>query len=170
MNGAATVIAIAYGAVVLIGTLVAIFIAASTRGGRALDERQAAEREKGWLLIAVTILAALLFATIWFVPYGKSGSGGMVVHVTAQQFAWQVQPARLPAHKKIEFLLTSKDVSHGFGVYDPRGHFVVQVQVVPGKTQKLVRTFERPGRYQILCLEFCGFGHHGMVGTFEVAP
>jgi len=170
VNGTATLIAIAYGAVTLIGTIVAILVAASTRGKRALDEHQAAEREKGWLLIALTILVALLFATIWFVPYGKGGSGGIVVRVTAQQFAWQLRPSRFPAHRKIEFQLTSTDVNHGFGVYDPRGHFVVQVQVVPGKTQKLVHTFDRPGRYEILCLEFCGFGHHGMIGTFEVTP
>lgn len=170
MNGTATLIALAYGAVTVVGTIVAIFVAASTRGRRALDERQAAEREKGWLLIALTILVALLFGTIWFVPYGKGGSGGMVVRVTAQQFAWQLQPSRFPAHRKIEFRLDSKDVNHGFGVYDARGHFVLQVQVAPGKTQKVVHTFDKPGRYEILCLEFCGFGHHGMIGTFEVTP
>jgi len=53
-------------------------------------------------------------------------------------------------------------VNHGFGIYDPHGHFVVQVQVVPGKTQKLVHTFSTPGRYRILCLEFCGLDHHLM--------
>jgi cytochrome c oxidase subunit 2 len=168
VNSTATLIAIAYGAVTVVGTIIALLIAFSTRSRRALDERKSAEREKTWLLVVVTVLATLLFATIWFVPYGKSGNGAFVVDVTAQQFAWQLKPASVPAHRSIEFRLTSKDVNHGFGVYDDRGHFVAQVQVVPGKTQKLVHTFERPGRYQILCLEFCGFGHQVMQGSFEV--
>lgn len=168
MNSTATLIAIAYGAVTVVGTIIAILIAFSTRSRRRLDERKVAEREKTWLFVMLALLAALLFSSIWFVPYGKSGNGAVVVNVTAQQFAWQVSPASVPAHRSIEFRLTSKDVNHGFGVYDSRGHFVVQVQVVPGKTQKLVHTFDRPGRYQILCLEFCGFGHQIMQGSFEV--
>ena len=170
MNGTATLIAIAYGIVTVIGTLVAVVVAASTRGRRALDVRKAAEGEKAWLFVSLAMLGVLLFVTIWFVPYGASDAGGRVVHVTAQQFAWQVNPSAFPAHEKIAFLLTSKDVNHGFGIYDDRDHFVAQVQVVPGKTQKLVHTFDRPGTYRILCLEFCGVGHHVMQGTFEVTP
>jgi cytochrome c oxidase subunit 2 len=170
VNGTATLIAVAYGAVTVIGTIVAILVAASTRGRRPLDVRKAAEGEKAWLFVSLLILGALLFATIWFVPYGASDAGGRVVHVTARQFAWQLNPSAFPAHKKIAFLLTSKDVNHGFGIYDDRDHFVVQVQVVPGKTQRLVYTFDRPGTYRILCLEFCGVGHHVMQGSFEVTP
>ena len=28
--------------------------------------------------------------------------------------------------------------------------------------------FERPGVYEVLCLEYCGVLHHGMVGAFTV--
>jgi cytochrome c oxidase subunit 2 len=170
VNGTATLIAIAYGAVTVIGTIVAVLLAASTRSRRALDERKAAEGERVWLFVSLAMLGALLFGTIWFVPYGASDAGARVVHVTAKQFAWQITPPAFPAHRKIEFLLTSDDVNHGFGIYDNRDHFVVQVQVVPGKTQKLVYTFDRPGTYRILCLEFCGIGHHVMQGSFEVTP
>jgi cytochrome c oxidase subunit 2 len=170
VNGTATLIAIAYGTVTVIGTIVAVLVAASTRSRRTLDEGKAAHGERAWLFVMLATLGALLFATIWFVPYGTSDAGGRVVRVTARQFAWQVSPATFPAHQKIAFVLTSKDVNHGFGIYDDRGHFVAQVQVVPGKTQKLVHTFDRAGTYRILCLEFCGFGHHVMQGSFEVTP
>ena len=75
------------------------------------------------------------------------------------------EPCRRTA--QIEFRLTSEDVNHGFGDLRPRDRLVAQVQVVPGKTQKLVHTFEQPGHYQILCLEFCGFGHALMQGDFH---
>jgi cytochrome c oxidase subunit II len=33
---------------------------------------------------------------------------------------------------------------------------------------RLVYTFARPGRYRVLCLEYCGLAHHGMNSEFEV--
>ena len=55
-----------------------------------------------------------------------------------------------------------------FGVYDDEHRLVFQAQVVPGKTQKVVHTFRRPGHYQVLCLEFCGLKHHEMLSTLRV--
>lgn len=41
---------------------------------------------------------------------------------------------------------------------------------MPGYVNRLVHTFDRPGRYRLLCLEFCGVVHHDMVAEFEVTP
>ena len=68
----------------------------------------------------------------------------------------------------VVFELTSADVNHGFGVYDADGVLLFQVQVIPGDVQEIVHTFERPGTYEILCLEYCGAAHHLMRNTFEV--
>jgi cytochrome c oxidase subunit 2 len=171
VGSTAILIALAYGGVTLVAAVLAFLVAFSTRGGRPIDARKYAERERGWLLIVVVILAALLAATIWFVPYGAGGggrSGDVVVYVTARQFGWQIDPPQVPVSRKIEFRLVSRDVNHGFGIYDDRGRFVAQVQVVPDKTQRLVHTFARRGRYTVLCLEFCGYAHHLMQGQFEV--
>ena len=172
MGSTAVLIAVAYGLVTIAGIGLAVALASSTRGRRApIDERRLAHRERGWLYVVIAILLALLFTTIWFTPYGQSGtSGDIVVNVDSRQFLWVVKPNTIPADRQIEFRLTSDDVNHGFGIYDPHNHFVAQVQVVPGKTQKFVHTFKRPGHYQILCLEFCGFGHALMRGTFTVTP
>ena len=116
-------------------------------------------------------LAALLLATIFFIPYGKTAPrDAQVVRVTGVQFAWSLQPATIRAGKPVDFRLTSKDVNHGFGVYDAEDRLVFQVQVVPGKTQGYVHTFHRAGNYRILCLEFCGIGHHLMEGSLTVTP
>ena len=146
-------------------------LAVSTRGSRRpVDEQRLVHRERNWLYIVIAILLALLFATIWFTPYGHGGtnSGDIVVRVSSRQFFWRVQPNTFPADRAIAFKLTSADVNHGFGIYDASEHLVAQVQVVPGKTQTLVHTFHKPGHYRILCLEFCGFGHALMQGTFTV--
>ena len=171
MNGTQVLIAVTYGVVTLVAVILGLMLAASTRGSRPpVDERRLAHRERAWLYVVITILLALLFATIWFTPYGQGGTkhGDVVVHVDSKQFFWRVQPNTFPANREIEFKLTSLDVNHGFGIYDPDDKLVAQVQVVPEKTQTLVHTFDKPGHYRILCLEFCGFGHALMRGTFTV--
>jgi cytochrome c oxidase subunit 2 len=149
--------------VVVLSIIVAVGLWRSTAGGPKPVSAHLAERERTWLGIVAALLFALLVATIWFTPYGQSTPpDAQVVRVTGQQFAWTLSPAHVRAGKPVEFLATSTDVNHGFGVYDAHGNFVVQVQVVPGKTQKLVHTFSKPGHYRILCLEFCGLDHHLM--------
>jgi cytochrome c oxidase subunit II len=164
----ALVITISYAVVVVIGVALAIGVWSSTRSRRPLDSRRLAERERAWLLVVVALLVGLLLATIWFTPYGQSASSAQVVNVVARQFVFQMTPVRIKAGHKVEFRLTSADVNHGFAIYDDRDRFVGQIQVVPGEAQTLVHTFERPGRYSILCFEFCGVGHHLMQASFEV--
>jgi len=171
MNSTEVLIAVAYGLVTIAAVVLALILAVSTRGVRPpVDEQRLAQRERNWLYIVIAILLALLFATIWFTPYGHGGTqtGDVVVRVDSRQFFWRVQPNTFPANREIEFRLTSADVNHGFGIYDPDDRLVAQVQVVPGKTQTLVHEFDRPGHYRILCLEFCGFGHSLMQGAFTV--
>src|SRR5512133_3716547 len=132
-------------------------LAVSTRGRRPpVDERRLARRERAWLNLVIAIMLALLFATIWFTPYGQGSTkrGDVVVRVDSKQFFWRVQPNTFPANREIEVRLTSQDVNHGFGIYDSDGKLVAQIQVVPEKTQTLVHTFDEPGHYRILCLEF----------------
>jgi cytochrome c oxidase subunit II len=85
------------------------------------------------------------------------------------QFFWQIQPAAVRAHVPVAFVTRSNDVNHGFAIY--KGHkFIAQIQVVPGKSSTLFHTFGTPGRYSVLCLEFCGVGHQKMTASFEVTP
>jgi cytochrome c oxidase subunit 2 len=39
---------------------------------------------------------------------------------------------------------------------------------MPGYVNRLRVQFDRPGTYQVLCLEFCGMSHHAMRGLIEV--
>ena len=171
MTSTGILITVAYGVVVVFGIVVAIAVAASTRSRKEAHPDELAEREKTWLWIIVVTLSALFLATIWFTPYSRSASGDkQVMEVVARQFAWDIKPATIRAGVPVELRLRSLDVNHAFGVYDPAGKLVFQVQVMPQRTQKSVKTFDQPGTYKVLCLEFCGVLHHGMVATFEVRP
>ena len=171
MSHTAVLITIAYSIAVAIGTVVSIAVWRSTRrrGEPGIDTERVERRERAWLLVVLVALLALLFGTIFSTPYGRTaGANAQVVRVTGVQFAWSVDPPTVQANRQVVFYLTSTDVNHAFGVYDAKGVLQFQVQVVPGKTQKYVHTFHRPGPYTVLCLEFCGVDHDKMTTTIEV--
>jgi len=156
----ATIIAVSYTVVCAVAIVLLVVIALSTRGRRTLDAgvlKRLGEREK------------TLFATIFFTPYGRSaGADAQVEKIEGLQFVWLVPGKPLKAGRPVEFRLTARDVSHGFGVYTSGGRFLFQVQVLPGKTQTYVYTFNRPGTYKILCLEYCGLDHDRMQSQLTV--
>lgn len=169
MAGTDRLILIAYGVAVILAVAVtgALWLSTGGRQRRPNTERLA-EFEKRWLVIVVAILVALLAATIWFTPYGKSTpTNAQIVQVNARQFFWQLEPSTVRAGRPVAFITRSRDVNHDFAIY--RGHtFIAQIQVVPGASSTLLHTFHRPGTYTVLCLEYCGVNHQGMVASFQV--
>ena len=70
----------------------------------------------------------------------------------------------IPAGSKVTFILTSKDVIHGFKIEGAP----VNVMVIPGQVSRVTATFDKPGEYLIVCHEYCGAGHHVMFGKVIV--
>lgn len=71
---------------------------------------------------------------------------------------------RIPVNVPIKFNLRSKDVLHDFAV----AQFRVKMDIVPGMETYLWLTPTVPGRYEVLCEELCGIGHHTMRGAVIV--
>lgn len=104
---------------------------------------------------------------------GESESGipvvapppGADIYLLAAQFQWT--PV-LHLEEGVEYTLhlSSLDVNHGFNLYP----FNVNFQVVPGYDYGLRVTPTEAGDYRIVCNEFCGVGHHLMVGKVLVTP
>ena len=172
MGRSATLIVIFYSVTSVLAISFMIWIALSTRRkNRATDPdlNKLGEREKTWFAIVTVLLAAMLFATIFFTPYGRSaGKNAQVVNVKAIQFAWLLPGTPVKTGTPVEFKITSADVSHGFGVYTAGGKLLFELQVLPGTTQDYVYTFKKTGTYTILCLEYCGLGHAKMQGQLTV--
>ena len=70
----------------------------------------------------------------------------------------------VPIDKPVKFLLRSKDVLHDFAV----AQFRVKMDLVPGMNTFLWLTPTVEGRFEILCEELCGVGHHTMRGAVVV--
>jgi cytochrome c oxidase subunit 2 len=121
-----------------------------------------------WLALLVVILAGGVIGSMFFLPYSSGADVGAQVKVIGGQFYWSMSPSSVPAGTEVDFAVTSADVNHGFGVYDPDGHLLGSVQAMPGYTNHLDLRLDEPGSYLVSCMEFCGFKHHEMRGRFEV--
>jgi len=90
---------------------------------------------------------------------------GAEVYLLAAQFQW-TPVLHLQEGAEYTLHLSSLDVNHGFNLYP----FNVNFQVVPGYDYGLRVTPTEAGDYRIICNEFCGVGHHLMVGKVVVTP
>ena len=173
MGRTAIIIAVSYGLLGGVAVLVIGALVWSSTVGRhdEVDTHKLAERERTWFAIVAVLLVGLLFATIFFTPYGRGSAGSgndQVLPIRAQQFAFVIPSTPLHAGREVEFRLTSTDVNHGFAVFDSHHTFLFQVQVMPGKVQLYRWTFKKPGTYTVECFEYCGVGHDKMSGSFTV--
>ena len=74
---------------------------------------------------------------------------------------WQWYPVlRLQKGETYRLHLSSLDLVHGFSLFPVNVNF----QVVPGYDYGLRVTPTAAGDFRIICNEFCGIGHHTMVG------
>ena len=162
-------------AVITIAVLAIAFHAVRAPEG-SLDHRSGM-RVILWLgAIGPTIILAILLAsTLPTMRTLAAKPGDLEIHVEGEQFWWRVQykPAqgdpiesaneiRLPVGRTVTFLLTSPDVIHSFWVPGLAG----KMDMIPGRTNRLVVQATATGKYRGTCAEFCGLSHAQM--AFDV--
>jgi len=78
---------------------------------------------------------------------------------------WQWYPILdLEKDKTYRLHLSSMDWQHGFSLQPIN----INIQVVPGYEMVITVTPDQAGEYGIVCNEYCGIGHHMMVGKLYV--
>jgi cytochrome c oxidase subunit II len=143
-----------------------------------------AQRLRGLFFLAILVVFLLLTLPRLPYPVEAATAPERIVHAVGKQYAWSLTDGTgptlanwdstfspsvtVPANTQIEFRVTTLDVNHGFSLYAPDGQLVAQTQAMPGYMNRLRVTFDRPGTYTVLCLEFCGMSHHRMRGVVEV--
>ncbi len=75
-----------------------------------------------------------------------------------------VAELRLPADELVLIRLTSNDVLHSFFV----PQFRIKQDAVPGMLIPVWFQATRPGTYELVCAELCGWGHYRMRGKLVV--
>ncbi len=74
------------------------------------------------------------------------------------------QPLRIPANRKVRFLITSEDVIHSWWVPE----FGIKRDAIPGMINDLWTIVDQPGIYRGQCAELCGMDHGFMPIVVEV--
>jgi cytochrome c oxidase subunit 2 len=153
----------------LLGLFAAIARSAKTSGS-AEDIAAAGARWRRTVFWTLTLLfVPVIGYSLTKTPYTSAAEAPAVtVLVTGQQWAWTVKPDTVPVGRPVEIRVTAADVNHGFGLYDANNRLITQTQAMPGFTNIIRHTFSSPGTYRVLCLEYCGLGHHTMFSTIVV--
>jgi len=94
----------------------------------------------------------------------KVGENEYDVVMTLEVFSFNPGDIEVPAGSNVNFIMTSKDVTHGMQIIDTN----VNAMVLPGHIQTVSQTFNEPGEYLILCNEYCGAGHQLMSTTITM--
>lgn len=88
---------------------------------------------------------------------------GSDVYLLGRMWSW-FPILQLEEGKEYTLHLSSTDVNHGFNLHPVNVNF----QLVPGYDYALRIRPNRAGDVHIVCNEFCGIGHHNMVGKIIV--
>lgn len=148
---------------------------------RRRSENQLSPRVHPPFLLEVAFVSVpLAFFLLWFaigfrdfVHMNTPPADAMDVYVMGKQWMWKfsypegpsaVSTLRVPAHRPVRLLMTSRDVIHSFFVPD----FRIKQDVLPNRYTQTWFTATKVGVHQILCTEFCGLNHSTMLGEVVV--
>lgn len=116
---------------------------------------------------SILLLGLLLYALPAMRPIPVANSD-LRIGVEGEQFWWRIRYAppggslveaanelRLPVGRTVELSLRSTDVIHSFWVPGLAG----KMDMIPGRTNRLVVRATKAGTYRGVCAEFCGLSH-----------
>lgn len=96
------------------------------------------------------------------IPVVHPPAGGDVYMIARVYEWWPV--LELEKGESYRLHLSSMDVQHGFSLQPTN----INLQIHPGYEMVLTVTPDEAGEFSVVCNEFCGIGHHTMVGRIYV--
>ncbi len=123
----------------------------------------------GGVVLPSIVLAILLITGLALMPDLRAGGEGLRLKVSGEQWWWRVHylpedggepietanEIRLPVGERIELELSSPDVIHSFWIPSLAG----KLDLIPGRTNRLVLEPTEIGTFRGVCAEFCGASH-----------
>jgi cytochrome c oxidase subunit 2 len=131
--------------------------------------------ELTWTIIpTILVLLIFYFGFRSYLAMAVIPPDAYEINVTARMWSWDftypdghVDPElHVPAGVPVRLVLTSQDVIHS--LYVPA--FRIKRDAVPGRYNKMWFQSDTPGRYQIMCAEYCGTNHSNMGAVLVVHP
>jgi cytochrome c oxidase subunit 2 len=98
-------------------------------------------------------------------PAGRQSQEPRVIEVVAKRYVFEPSEIEVVAGAPVRLMVRSGDGLHGFAIRQ----FKIQETIQRGGAAVAIDfTPSEPGRFPILCSEFCGNGHDDMKGTLVV--
>jgi cytochrome c oxidase subunit 2 len=161
--------------VVAVVTMLVVSASVGARGDRArrrwLGRRGLRLIGLGGVAVPLAILVVLFVLTLSILPSvsaPQGGDGDLVVEVVGRQYWWEVRypdhglitanEIHIPTGTAVELRVRTADVIHSFWV--PRLNR--KIDMIPGRTNRILLRAEEPGEYRGQCAEFCGLAHAQM--------
>lgn len=88
------------------------------------------------------------------------------VLMTAGRWYYLPNTLRLDAGQAYRFRMMAVDIAHGASIQLGQGGRMMRLQ--PGRITEAALTFQKPGRYLMVCSVYCGEAHQLMQATIEV--
>jgi cytochrome c oxidase subunit 2 len=114
--------------------------------------------------IILALAALVVLAVSALAPHRTRAQAPRVINITAQRFEFSPNQITLKKGETVKFVLTSKDVTHGFFLKPLK----IDEIIVPGKTTEVTVTPQVAGTYLLICDHFCGVNHASMNMTVVV--
>ncbi|KQM95336.1 cytochrome B [Sphingomonas sp. Leaf22] len=157
------------GAIVIACGVAALMIAA-VRAPEGRLTLSGGMRLIGWVggVVPVVVLLGLLLYSLPAMRPLPVAQNDLRIAVEGEQFWWRVryQPPgaapvvtaneiRVPVGRTVQFDLTAGDVIHSFWIPGLAG----KMDMIPGRTNRLIVRATKPGTFRGVCTEFCGLSH-----------
>ncbi len=145
----------------------------ATRGAAEAAGRRSARVVGGAVAATVLIVGGLTFASYLATRAISSDQPeALVIRLRGYQWWWEVtypherpdqtlltaNEIHIPTGRPVRIELAAADVIHSFWVPNLTG----KQDMIPGRSNSLVFTAEKPGTYRAQCAEFCGLQHAHM--------
>jgi cytochrome c oxidase subunit 2 len=127
-------------------------------------------RERRWLYVLIGVFLIFNAVTLspivpwqtWLFWSEPTPDQRVAVEFEDYEIRIPAEGIELKVDEYVEFVATSKDVTYGFGVFRPEGSMVFQMQVLPGRENRIVWMFDAAGTYDVRSTEYSGPRHSEM--------
>jgi cytochrome c oxidase subunit 2 len=128
----------------------------------------------GLVVPSLVLLSFMVLTFVFLAGFQDEPSPRTRIEVTGHQFWWELyypeanavsaNEIHIPAGEPVELVLRSDDVIHSLWVPELSG----KLDLVPGRTNRLVIEADEPGTYRGQCAEYCGL-QHARMGLLVIA-
>lgn len=133
----------------------------------------------GGVVFPVIVVTALLIYGLRMLGDPATGQTALQIDVTGEQWWWRVayrrqgqdtihsaNEIRLPVDEPVTLVLRTRNVIHSLWIPALAG----KLDLIPGRTNRLVVQADRAGIYRGYCAEYCGTSHANMGMMVEAMP